>query len=355
MPAFGRTQEENPAFFINDDELRHVYAWLQSIARPTPTPVPTLATAYNTVALEQMVNQVDDMKVHSDFAKDATFLGFEGQKDRARQAAAAGRAAIPLAQQAINDIPDDQVRADLSNLINHINVVIGAADQAGATGDPGAFHGFASTMVFESRIYALPLALQALRHANVVGTVSGTITDQAGQPIFGALVTVSAGVTKIGAMTDRSGRFLISGAPAFRAVEVKGYKTDFIYHEEHVSVPRGGRGSVTIRLPAGADDSVRPVLHEASLTPEVGSGSQVITLRMRITDPQGPENLAEDQIFALNPDLGVAVILLHQGGDVFQSQYQLPGMAPGTTTWYFFGVDHQCNISQVQPLNYTVQ
>jgi hypothetical protein len=73
------------------------------------------------------------------------------------------------------------------------------------------------------------------------------------------------------------------------------------------------------------------------------------------TDPQGHSNIAEDQVFALNPDLGKAYVLRSAGGDDWQSTVTLPGLAQGTHTWYFFIVDHQCNTSSIVPLTYTVQ
>ena len=61
MPAF--TEEQ-----ISDLELQHIYAWLRSLAPPTPTPV--AAPSYPTGALKAMWQHVNDMKVSSDFAKD---------------------------------------------------------------------------------------------------------------------------------------------------------------------------------------------------------------------------------------------------------------------------------------------
>jgi hypothetical protein len=72
------------------------------------------------------------------------------------------------------------------------------------------------------------------------------------------------------------------------------------------------------------------------------------------TDPQGHANIAEDQVFALNPDLGAAYILRSAGGDNWQTTVALPGLQSGTHTWYFFIVDHQCNTSNIVPLTYTV-
>ena len=61
MPAF-------PEETIGDLALQHIYAWLRSLAPPTPTPA--AAPSYPTGALQAMWQQVNDMKVSSDFAKD---------------------------------------------------------------------------------------------------------------------------------------------------------------------------------------------------------------------------------------------------------------------------------------------
>ena len=76
---------------------------------------------------------------------------------------------------------------------------------------------------------------------------------------------------------------------------------------------------------------------------------------MQATDPQGALDLAEDQLFALNPALGVAYVLNPAGGNQYQFQAQLPGLPPGPQTWYFFAVDHACNTSAILPVTYTVK
>jgi hypothetical protein len=65
--------------------------------------------------------------------------------------------------------------------------------------------------------------------------------------------------------------------------------------------------------------------------------------------------LAEDQIFALNPDLGVAYILRHASGDQYETQVALPDLPAGQHTWYFFAVDHQCNTSNILAMQYIAQ
>jgi hypothetical protein len=92
-----------------------------------------------------------------------------------------------------------------------------------------------------------------------------------------------------------------------------------------------------------------------SLNPSSGPGDGQATFRMTGTDPQGHANIAEDQVFALNPRLGIAYVLRSVGGDDWETTVALPNLATGTHTWYFFIVDHQCNTSNIVTRTYTVQ
>ena len=92
-----------------------------------------------------------------------------------------------------------------------------------------------------------------------------------------------------------------------------------------------------------------------AIEPSSGSGNATVTFRVTATDPQGALNLAEDQIFALNPQLRAAYILRAIGGNQYQTQVTLPNLARGTYTWYFFAVDHQCNTSGILTRQYSVQ
>jgi hypothetical protein len=97
-----------------------------------------------------------------------------------------------------------------------------------------------------------------------------------------------------------------------------------------------------------------PSVSNANINPSTGEGAGQVTFRMTGTDPQGHANIAEDQVFALNPDLGTAYVLRSAGGDYWQATVTLPNLPAGTHTWYFFIVDHQCNTSNIIPVTYTV-
>ena len=104
MPAYTEDQ-------VSDLELQHMYAWLRSLAPPTPTPI--AAPTFPTGALTAMWQHVNDMKVKSDFAKDlperlasddAGQLGI--LKQYATEVIQQGQAGIAQANQALNEIPN---------------------------------------------------------------------------------------------------------------------------------------------------------------------------------------------------------------------------------------------------------
>ena len=125
-----------------------------------------------------------------------------------------------------------------------------------------------------------------------------------GKPIQGALVTALTAPNPSAGVTDGNGRVTIPDLAAVRVMQVKAYKDGLVYHEVHVTVPTGGRADAEITLPGPSAAGQAPVVSNPSITPSSGAGNAQVTFRMTGTDPQGHSNIAEDQVFALNPDLG---------------------------------------------------
>jgi mono/diheme cytochrome c family protein len=353
MPAFSEGE-------ISDVELEHIYAWLRSLALPTPAPI--AAPAYPTGALSAMWQHVNDMKVKSDFAKDLPerlASDDAGQlailKQHANEAIQQGQAAIAQANQALTEIPDEGVKATIRRVIDETNAVIGYANTALAQNSFDSAWPSAAEMVRISRLDAWPLATQAVRDAGLVGSVRLRVTDAAGAPIPGALVTVLSAHTPLGVRTDGSGQVAIFNVAAVPALQVKAYVGGLVYHEVHVNLSPGATADAVIALPGPSVGGQTPSVANAAIEPASGPGDATVAFRVTATDPQGMPNLAEDQIFALNPDLGVAYILRHAGGDQYQSQVTLPNLSAGVHTWVFFAVDHQCNTSNVLTVQYTAQ
>ena len=353
MPAF--TEDE-----ISDLELQHIYAWLRSLAPPTPTPI--AAPSFPTGALTAMWQHVNDVKVKSDFAKDLPErLASDDAgrlailKQHATEAVQQGQAAVAQANQALSEIPDENVKAVIRRVIDELNSVIAHANLALGQDSFSNAWPHAAEMVRVCRLDAWPLATQAVRDAGLVGTVRVRVTDQAGNPIAGAFVTVLTAHTPLGVRTDGSGRATIVNLAAVPALQVKAYTDSLVYHEMHVNLSPGATADASIALPGPSVGGQTPSVANAAIEPAAGPGNATVTFRVTATDPQGALNLAEDQIFALNPDLGVAYILQHVSGDQYEAQVALPDLPAGLHTWYFFAVDHQCNTSNILPVQYTAQ
>jgi cytochrome c553 len=401
MPAFTTDQ-------VSDLELQQIYAWLRSLAPPTPAAAPTetattevapaaptpaatgpasapevaptpAATAtkpaavlaqptpipppnYPTGSLNGFWSTVNDLKVKADFTKDLPARQAPDDAGRltilkqyAGEAVGLGQNALAQGNQALTEVANENVKADLRQALTAVQQIVDQANQARGQSSYGAAYQNASEMTRLARIEAWPWATQAVRDAGLTGTVRVRVTNQAGQPIPGAFVTVLTARNPAGAQTDSNGRVTITNVAAVPALQVKAYAAGTVYHEEHVNMAPGATADASIALPAANPGGQSPAVSGAAITPASGAGNATVTLRMQATDPQGAQNLAEDQLFALNPALGVAYVLLAGGGNQYQFQTQLPGLATGAQTWHFFAVDHECNTSNAIPVRYTVQ
>jgi mono/diheme cytochrome c family protein len=347
MPAF---EEEE----VSDLEVEHIYAWLRSLAPPTPTPPPAPAALPPSGHLMAFWEHVNRVKVHSDFAKDAS-PDIGALHGRVNQAKDEANGALREADLAISDIPDPTVQATIKQVKGFVRQIIGRADAALATTDLNAARTEAAGMVEISRLDAWPLASQAVKQAGFTGSVRVRVKDPTGRPIEGALVTALTAPNPSAGITGGNGRVTMPDLAAVRVMQVKAYDDGLVYHEVHVTTPTGGMADAEITLPGPSVAGQTPAVSNASISPSSGSGSAQVTFRMTGTDPQGHANIAEDQVFALNPDLGKAYVLRSAGGDNWQTTVTLPNLAVGVHTWYFFIVDHQCNTSSIVPLTYTVQ
>jgi hypothetical protein len=374
MPAFTPAE-------VSDAQVRHIHAWLQSIKPPTPTAEPPTATPkpaaaaplppaptripppnYPTAALTAFWQSVNDLKVKSDFAKDLPARQAQDETGRLgllKQYAgeATGLAGQALAQgnQALGEVTNEAVKAAIRQALAAVQAVADQANQALEQGSYAAAWPKAAEMARLSRIEAWPWATQAARDAGLVGTVSVRVTSPAGQPIPNAFVTALTARNPIAAQTDAAGRVTIPNVAAVSALQVKAYAAGRVYHEVHVNLAPGATANATIALPSPSSGGVAPVMAGASITPASGAGSATVAFRMQVTDPQGALDLAEDQLFALNPALGVAYVLNPAGGNQYQFAAQLPNLPAGTYTWYFFAVDHECNTSGILPVTYTAR
>jgi hypothetical protein len=296
---------------------------------------------------------VNWVKVHSDFAKDAS-PNIDALHDRVGQAKDRANGALQEADLAIQDIPNPAAQATIREVKGLMNQILQHANAALGTQNFDDARAEAAEMVAISRLDAWPRASLAVKQAGFTGSVLVRVRDQSGNPISGALVTGLTAPSPAGGRTDGNGQVLVPDLAAVRVMQVKAYAGGLVYHEVHVTVPQGGRAIVDITLPGPSASGQTPAISNVSLTPSSGAGNGQVTFRMRGTDPQGHANIAEDQVFALNPELGTAYILRSAGGDNWETSVGLPNLPPGTHTWYFFIVDHQCNTSNIVTRTYTV-
>jgi mono/diheme cytochrome c family protein len=311
---------------------------------PTPTPAPPTATPLpptptkppvdlaRLIAAQQVA---DDLKVAADYAKDATT-----NLNELRSYVNTGLTAAQNLQKEVNAIRSLASGAmvnTLSELQPHLDTYLKAAQNAAQANDFNAGKKEAATMVLEARVFVLPLAQQLIVDAGRVGTVRGRITNQQGQGIANAVVTIAFGRYKRGVATDANGLFTAANIPAIKPLEVKAYASGFIYHEQNTELTPNSVATVNITLPRQGSDA--PKITVGDFVVNIGANST--TLRMKATHPQN--NLAEDQIFALNPQLGIAVVLLPKGNDLYETT--IPLAARGR--WLFFAVDHQCFASNI--------
>lgn len=84
-------------------------------------------------------------------------------------------------------------------------------------------------------------------HAQATGSISGTVTDSAGVPVFGADVAVEGTTSRT--LTDAQGEFHLVRVPRDRVV-VRARRLGFVPRSVEVQVADAGSASVTLRLSA---------------------------------------------------------------------------------------------------------
>ncbi len=191
---------------------------------------------------------VNKVKVHSDFAKDASPT-IEALHGRVDQAKAEAEGALREADLAIADVSDSTVTNTINQVKGMLNQILAHADAALATNDLNAARGEAAHMVEISRLDAWPTATLAVKQAGFTGSVRVQVKDSGGNPIQGALVTALTAPNPSAGITGQNGQVTITDLAAVRVMQVKAYKEGLVYHEVHVTVPTGGRADATITIP----------------------------------------------------------------------------------------------------------
>ncbi|MGO9591042.1 MAG: carboxypeptidase regulatory-like domain-containing protein [Candidatus Acidiferrales bacterium] len=151
-------------------------------------------------------------------------------------------------------------------------------------------HGFsAKTLVIVFAILVSSVALETAKAQDIVGRISGTVTDTSGAVIPGASVTITdeaSGVSRPPLTTNESGNYVADGLPVgiyTVTVEIKSFKKTSVAGN---SVTAGGRLTVNVTLEVGASAETVTVTG-ASNTTNTTSGelSSTITNQQMLSIP----------------------------------------------------------------------
>lgn len=168
------------------------------------------------------------------------------------------------------------------------------------------------------------------------GAITGTVIDQARNPIAGAFVTLLLqGATLQGgeehyrvAQTDSTGTYTLADAPEGRFL-LKAYAPNTIYVSRIVALDEGETETVNFGLPN------RIVPNPTISKPAVSGTSLSMTV--------AGSNLDGNYTLAVNPKAGITVELHNAGNAPGRWSATSPSALPGP--WVFLSVDEQCNIS----------
>jgi TonB-linked SusC/RagA family outer membrane protein len=86
--------------------------------------------------------------------------------------------------------------------------------------------------------------------AQAGGTITGRVTESAGEPLGGVQVNVVG--TSVRTSTDASGQFTLRGVPAGRSVTVQAQRVGYAEQARTVTVPSGGTATVSFQLQTAA-------------------------------------------------------------------------------------------------------
>lgn len=177
-----------------------------------------------------------------------------------------------------------------------------------------------------------------------VGTITGTIYDDAHKPLAGAIVTeLLVGKDQPqneehyrAAITDANGKFTLEKAGVGRIL-LKAYAPNMIYTSYIVDVDETGDTAVEMGLSRGAIDT--PTI----ANPTVESDGTTTTVSMDVSGPR----LDKNYTLAINAESGRVVEIHGPAGDADETPGRWTSTVEGTFTgqWIFVAVDHRCNSS----------
>ncbi len=322
----------------------------KTAAPPTPVAKINPANDVQAAQLIKLMNGLDQLKESIDFAVEgsAKLSDFQKYVNQALTQGATAKTNLAAAMTAFGSDPAAMAR--LKEIESHIDAAISAGQKAVGATELNAGIQTAVPLASEGKEKAYPKTLALLVDSGVTGTISGLVTDNAGKPMPDSYISIYSGPVFQMGKTDATGNFSFNKAPAFTAVQVKAYQEGFIYHEEKVPLQRGGQAKVTIRLPKMPDPSKAPTASKPTIKADVAN-PRLLTFSLTATDPQ---NDVSEQVYAINLNLGIGVVLFPKGDNLWAENYTLPENAPKTSDWVFFAVDRQCNQGSFLTTNYNL-
>jgi hypothetical protein len=173
--------------------------------------------------------------------------------------------------------------------------------------------------------------------ASNLGALEGVITDAStGKPVPGALVVLGWSTLKRVGETDANAYYRIDNVPPVSLVDAYGFAEGYLYYHGHPIPIKAGQVTVySFQLPRQTfPRDLLPVITQATISVPSAVPGTMVTFEAHITP--GPNGPLSAENFAVNARLGVSVLLLHVGNDVYRGTWQIPeGISPGSYQFHF--------------------
>lgn len=201
------------------------------------------------------------------------------------------------------------------------------------------------------------LTLAAAPDARAATVITGTVKNNAGQPLSGMALLekgeIHNNVWDRGAIVDASGRFRIDVASGGQ-YGLHVYASGYIYKPQAIRVETGKTLEVAVVLvpePTRAND---PVIKRAGFFPWDQRQGKVTFVKLEVADPNddlGPQvmalNAASGRAYALQPPQRVRNLKANFPQGVYQLEVDTAAGPVNPRDWHFVVADHQCNTTDI--------
>ena len=201
------------------------------------------------------------------------------------------------------------------------------------------------------------LTLAAAPDARAATVITGTVKNNAGQPLSGMALLekgeIHNNVWDRGGLVDASGRFRIDVASGGQ-YGLHVYASGYIYKPQAIRVETGKTLEVAVVLvpePTRAND---PVIKRAGFFPWDQRQGKVTFVKLEVADPNddlGPQvmalNAASGRAYALQPPQRVRNLKANFPQGVYQLEVDTAAGPVNPRDWHFVVADHQCNTTDI--------